>query len=189
MLVKELYVCFSKDFNSMDDELQKNIYDHFFYINYKTVFSFVRNHYSTEDIIQEAFIRVIRKPPKYVNDKQLISWIFTLTRNVTLNYIRKNRRQNQCINIDDLTTQIVDKHNITDMEVMRRCAFHTIMSKLNTLKPTYKQALYLQVIEQLTYKEIAAKLHVTEGVVRQTLYRARKEMRERLEQEWSEAIM
>jgi DNA-directed RNA polymerase specialized sigma24 family protein len=56
------------------------------------VFFILRDHAACEDVIQDAFIRVIEKSPKTLDETKVTAWIKTVTRNATYNYLRKNKK-------------------------------------------------------------------------------------------------
>ncbi len=62
----------------------------------------VKDHAATEDIIQEAFLKVIRNVPIVDNETQLKSWLKVVVRNTTYNYIRKNKKNCNQIDSDNV---------------------------------------------------------------------------------------
>lgn len=63
----------------------------------KAVFSFimtyVKNSYSAEDLMQDTFIQIIKHPKKFDDTDNGMAYILTIARNLSLNFIKKEKRQ------------------------------------------------------------------------------------------------
>jgi RNA polymerase sigma-70 factor (ECF subfamily) len=57
---------------------------------YTYILSITKNADASNDIIQDVFIRVYKKLGKYNEENKLKNWLFTLTRNITMDFFRKN---------------------------------------------------------------------------------------------------
>lgn len=149
----------------------------------------LRDHAAVEDIVQESFLRAVRKAPLLQEIDKYESWVKKLTRNVTLNHLRKHKR-----NRDELETDFMlcikeaapasDYLNSLDQEVELKLMREAIISYINQLSPSYRQIIAMKWIHNLSYKDMACELGVTEGVVRQRLFRARDVIKQRLLEEW-----
>jgi RNA polymerase sigma-70 factor, ECF subfamily len=67
-----------------------------------------------------------------------------------------------------------------ELKIMREA----IIAYINELSPAYRQIIAMKWIHNLSYKDMATELGVTEGVIRQRLYRARDAIRHKLLEEW-----
>ncbi|AQR77772.1 RNA polymerase sigma factor [Paenibacillus larvae] len=185
---KNLIQLFTADFLSMDKGMQEQIYKEFYMLVYPTIYFILRDHTLVEDLIQESFIRAIRKAPLLKEPEKYEGWLKKLTRNVTLNHLRKVKR-----NRDELDAEInlapreyvnwVPDTNL-EKEVELKMMQEAIIHYVNQLSPSYRQILAMKWIHHLSYKDMAEELGVTEGVVRQRLYRAREAIRQKLMEEW-----
>ncbi|WP_164815257.1 RNA polymerase sigma factor, partial [Paenibacillus macerans] len=158
-----------ENFSLLNNDRQKKVFKHFYRSYYNFVNSTVRNHYSTEDILQEAFIRIIGRDLTKINENKLKPWLLTVTRNTTLNYIRKYRRDSCSVNIDDIINKLHDSNNIAEYMKLK-----SLLHDITELPLKLRETIYLRVVKQLSYKEIANILMITEGSVKQNIYRARK---------------
>ena len=66
------------------------------------IYFILRDHAAVEDIIQESFLRAVRKAPLLTEIDKYESWVKKLTRNVTLNHLRKHKR-----NRDELEVELM----------------------------------------------------------------------------------
>ncbi|OPH60250.1 RNA polymerase subunit sigma-70 [Paenibacillus ferrarius] len=186
---KSLRLIFSSDFYTLDKSTQEQIYQEFYIFVYPMIYFILRDHAGVEDIIQESFLRAVRKAPLLQEIDKYESWIKKLTRNVTLNHLRKHKR-----NRDELETELLlsmkesaptSEYLVSlDKEVELKLMREAIITYINQLSPAYRQIIAMKWIHNLSYKDMANELGVTEGVVRQRLFRARDVIKQRLLEEW-----
>ncbi|NOU70601.1 sigma-70 family RNA polymerase sigma factor [Paenibacillus sp. LMG 31458] len=180
---------FSSDFYTLDKSVQEQIYQEFYLLVYPMIYFILRDHAAVEDIIQESFLRAVRKAPLLNEIDKYESWVKKLTRNVTLNHLRKHKR-----NRDELEAELklcikeaapTSEYLVPlDQEVELKLMREAIITYINQLSPSYRQIIAMKWIHNLSYKDMANELGVTEGVVRQRLFRARDVIKQRLLEEW-----
>jgi RNA polymerase sigma-70 factor (ECF subfamily) len=186
---KYLAELFTNDFHTLDKGLQEQVYQEYYLFVYPTIYFILRDHTGVEDIIQESFLRAVRKAPLLKEKDKYEGWIKKLTRNVTLNHLRKHKR-----NRDELDAESVfimkesgpsaQKTIPLEKEVELKIMREAIVAYINELSPAYRQIIAMKWINNLSYKDMASELGVTEGVIRQRLYRARDAIRQRFLEEW-----
>ncbi|NLO69014.1 MAG: sigma-70 family RNA polymerase sigma factor [Bacteroidales bacterium] len=66
----------------------------------RTARGFVRNDEDARDITQEVLIDIIRNIHKFRFQSGLNTWIYRITVNQSLNYLRNNKKRSNTINID-----------------------------------------------------------------------------------------
>lgn len=185
-----LTLLFTHDFMKLDHEVQERIYHDFYLLVYRSVFFILRDHAATEDIIQEAFLRAIAKAPMLDEQEKHESWLKKLTRNVTLNHLRKLKRNREELSdnsqyvVRETAAALDQVPGRLEKEVELKFLRDSIIRYVNDLIPSYRQILAMKWIYNMSYKEMADELELSEGAVRQRLYRAREAIRKRLEQEW-----
>ncbi|GJM11889.1 MAG: RNA polymerase sigma factor ECF family 11 [Pseudohongiella sp.] len=82
-------------FNQLFERFRKKIY--------ALGMKLTRNETLANDLIQEAMLNVWQKAPLYDLDKGTArGWIFTLSRNRCFDMLRKQKRQPNCIDADDI---------------------------------------------------------------------------------------
>lgn len=185
---KNLILLLTADISLLDHDVQKQIYYEFYKLVYPMVIFILKDHSVAEDVIQEAFMRAIRKPPKIIEEDKLKAWIKTVTRNVTYDYLRKyNRTRDELVSesvFNDEVLSVQGADTAVDDQVQFNLLKETIKQYIENLKPEYQQIIKMKWKKDLSYKEMAEELGVTVGTVRQRLYRAREDIKERLHKEW-----
>lgn len=183
-----LILLYDADFYSLSESLQREVYREFYTLVYPLVFAMVRDHGAAEDIIQDAFLRAIDKAAQVEEPEKFESWLKTLTKNYTLSSLRKWSRQRDELLSDDVFLykefSMSGEALPVDKEVELTMMKEAIARYLDRLKPEYRQIVEMRWIHNLSYKEMADALQVTEGSIRQKLFRAREAIKNKLKEEW-----
>lgn len=135
-----------------------------------------------EDVIQEAFYKIISISPTIKHSSNFNAWITKVTKNTAYDMLRKGK-----IKLNIYLSDISEVKNFfaiensfalesTDLLVEKKIRNEILMSLLDNLKYDYKIVLYLHYIKDLSYQEIADKLGISQNVLRQRLVRARKKL-------------
>lgn len=187
--MKSLREIFNSDFNTLDKSLQEQIYKEFYLLVYPMINFILRDHSAVEDIIQESFLRAVHKAPLLTEIDKYESWLKRLTRNVTLNHLRKHKRNRDELEMEMLfsvkeSAPTSDYSVSPDIEVETKVMREAVIAYINQLSPAYRQIIAMKWIHNLSYKDMASELNVTEGVVRQRLFRARDAIKQKFLDEW-----
>jgi len=130
------------------------------------------------ELAQEAFIKVFKSINSFRADSEFGTWIYRITVNVCLDYIRKRKKQTQMI-VEDLGEDDYILHNTPSREMSpgeyaeARETAREINHALEELKDEQKAMIVLRDIEGFTYNEIANMLQISEGTVKSRINRAR----------------
>jgi RNA polymerase sigma-70 factor (ECF subfamily) len=137
-----------------------------------------------EDIAQQVFIRVWKSARRYVPRAKFTTWLLKITRNLVFNELRRAKRRAQVplqpdpgaeeIPLKDETNPAPDASLLEDE--LQRAIEEAIMQ----LPESQRIALVLRRYEQLSYEEIAEVLDLSVPAVKSVLFRARTELRSRL---------
>jgi RNA polymerase sigma-70 factor, ECF subfamily len=127
-----------------------------------------------EDVVQETFLKVRDHGQSIQRTESFKSWIFRIARNEALMQLRKRgldgQFEDESVWSDETPHQqfIALEHS----DIVNRL--------LNSMKHEYREVLVLLVYENMTYAEIATVTGATESSVKSRIFRARKEMIEKL---------
>lgn len=171
----------SSHFFSLSTEIQEEIYDAFYDLTYGSILYMTHDHYATEDLIQEAFLKTIYKSPAVENERKLIGWIKVIVRNLVLNYLRKMKNSRHYIEVGSvfIETTSCGTTDSVESQIEAKLFEEQILHYLNEIKPEYRSLIELRWKLGLSYHEIAQELNTTEERVRQKLHRARDLLKHR----------
>jgi RNA polymerase sigma-70 factor (ECF subfamily) len=138
---------------------------------YRIAYAVLHDEGLAEDAVSEAFIRIINKLHKLhdCRSPKTKSYIVKVIKSTSINIYRKNKRQyNQEIPIDE-AMQIADKTQ--ELETSEK-----IESLLVNLNDTDKRIISLRYKEDMSWKEVADILSLTEANVRKRFERVKKRL-------------
>ncbi len=131
-----------------------------------------------DDLEQEVYIKVWKNSDKYIDKGSFKSWINTIAKNVSKDYL-KTRKTNSTSDETVLNT-IKDQRTTPDLRLVQNERQTTIINAVNHLKPKFKQVIILCEIQGYSYEECAQKLKCPLGTVKSRIYNAKKELAEKL---------
>lgn len=142
-----------------------------FYLN-----SYVSNIHIAEELAEDTFFKLMIKKPKYREKYAFKTWLYTIGRNVAIDYIRKNARL-LATPIEDLEEMLWDEETLEKSYIREesRIALHRALAGL---KPEYRQILYLVYFEDFSNEQAARVMKKSRHQVETLLYRAKKALRE-----------
>ncbi|WP_106767690.1 RNA polymerase sigma factor [Paenibacillus faecalis] len=182
-----LQLLLTADFNSISEPLQEEVYYEFYDLVYGQIMYVVRDHAAAEDIIQESFIKVISKKPVFENENKLKAWLRVVSKNTTMNYLRKNKKYRNQVDVDRVfigEEELVATSTNVEHQVESKMMEESIKGYMEQLKPEYRLLIEYRWKHGLSYKEIAKLLDTREDIVKQRLFRARESVKKMLYREW-----
>ena len=165
--------------SKIDEKELKNLFDEFkednksnfekFYLKYNKLvygiaFSILKNKEDSEDIVQIVFSKLYSLSKENYPSKTEASWIYSLTKNETISFLRK---QSNNINFDNIY-EIQDYNNEIN-NVIDKIEFNSLIDKLNELE---KQIVSLKIISGFSFDEIGRLLKLPTGTVKWKYYKS-----------------
>ncbi|MGM1044596.1 RNA polymerase sigma-70 factor, ECF subfamily [Paenibacillus uliginis N3/975] len=182
-----LQLLLAADFNEISEPMQEEVYYEFYDLVYGQIMYVLRDHAAVEDIIQESFIKVITSKPVFDNINKLKAWLRVVSKNTTMNYLRKNKKYRNQVDVDRVfisEEELVASSTNVEHQVESKMMEESIKKYLEQLKPEYRLLIEYRWKHGLTYKEIAELLNTREDIVKQRLFRARESVKKMLYREW-----
>ena len=143
--------------------------------------SFVGNIQTAEELAEDTFVLLGIKKPKDKGKGSFKTWLYTIGRNVAIDYLRRNSKRNE-ISINDYLEIVSEEQNLelAYIKEERKITVHHAMVKL---KSEYRQILWLIYFEEFSNKEAAAVMKKSVHNIETLIYRARKALKSQLEME------
>lgn len=145
---------------------------------YNFIFRILPEKETTEDILQDTFLRVFNQRKNYSPDYALSTWVYTIALNLARSELRK-RKLRKYLSLDFLKEESdVELPDKTNQEPGK---LKPLLDKaIKGLPEEYRTAFILCDIERLPYHEIAEIMRVPVGTVKSRINRARTMLREKL---------
>lgn len=134
-----------------------------------------------EDAAQEAFVAAWRGLPRFRGECKFSTWLYRLTTNAAIDYLRREQKQRTEGGLDDLL--LADDSPSPQEQAERSETQQRVRKALAALSDEHRQILLLRYMQELDYGEIAHALHISEGTVKSRINRAKTRLRELLAQE------
>ncbi len=137
---------------------------------------------TNEDLEQEVFVRVWKNKDKYTEKGSLRSWINTVAKNISKDYLRlASRRHEQNATSDDEVVNAIKDTKVTpELRLQSKIREKRIIKAIDNLRPKLKEVIMLCDIEGYTYEEAAATLNVPIGTIKSRIFTAKKELAQKL---------
>ncbi|RYF88832.1 MAG: sigma-70 family RNA polymerase sigma factor [Chitinophagaceae bacterium] len=129
-----------------------------------------------KDMTQEVFINVWNALPKFRNDASPKTWIYRITVNTCLLYIRDNKKKQ----VAELDESVHDSHTpASEHNPEEHAALYRAIGEL----PSLDRLIMMLVLEEIPYDEIAKITGINSINLRVKIHRIKKKMNELLKTE------
>lgn len=148
-------------------------------------YRFLLDKQDAEDIAQEVFIEVYRSIKLFKGNAKLSTWIYRIAISKSLDELKKRNRKKRLsslgkmLHIDDLA-HLIAGGKMPDTILQEKEGFREIMQALNSLPDNQRVAFTLSKIDGYSNTEIAEIMNTTTIAVESLIYRAKKNMTDKL---------
>lgn len=156
-----------------DTKAQAELYQLFSGKLFSVCLKYCKNYAEAEDNLQDAFVTIFSKISQYNNTGSFEGWLKRITINTAL-----QRYRNQGV------FEIIDDTNIEDVEVNVEeddITLEFLLQIIQELPDRYRLVFNLYVLDGFSHKDIANMLEITTGTSKSNLARARKILKDRIE--------
>jgi RNA polymerase sigma factor (sigma-70 family) len=125
-------------------------------------FTYVLDPDDAQDVVQEAFLRLLRWGRDHHQEPASLPWMYTVTRNLALDHLRMKRRE--------LSVRVAEwSVHAPDLEVQV-----AVRATIDRMPPRDREVLWLFYYEDWPAADIAREMNMTPNAVRLRLVRARQ---------------
>ncbi|WP_096155892.1 MULTISPECIES: RNA polymerase sigma factor [Bacillus] len=147
---------------------------------YSYVFLMVRNAAVSEDITQDTFVQVYRKLDTFQQRASISTWIISIARNRTIDYIRKQKK----FIFFSIEKSVIKDNNPTPAEIIEKGeAVVALFEGIKQLKWEYQEILILRKIKELSMEEASQITGWSISKVKSTTTRALAALRKVMKKE------
>lgn len=150
--------------------------------NVKNIIHLITNQ-DNEDLEQEVYVKAWKNAEKYEERGNFKSWINTIAKNVSKDYLKSAYFKNTINSTSDevVLGSIKDSKSSPETTVVQSERQKRIISAIEELKPKLKETIMLCEINGYTYEDAAKKLNCPIGTIKSRIYNAKKELAIKLE--------
>ena len=134
---------------------------------YRMAFFMLSNTHDAEDAVQETYVRMLVKKPKFADEEHGKAWLLRVCINICKNQIRFWKRHPQ-YELEEIPIKI---DSFKEWELLH---------EISRLRGKSKEVLILFAVEGYSIKEISAMLKISESAIKKRLQRGREELSRQL---------
>jgi len=139
----------------------------------------VRNEHDARDVVQEAFLRAFKFFDGFHGTNGR-SWLLTIVRNTSFNWLRKQRKNQDHAAFDEELHGLENAPGEPLAPLLQGAEREMVRAALEQLPVEFREVTILRELEEMSYKEIAEIIGVPIGTVMSRLARGRKQLQSRL---------
>ena len=168
---------FEEDVQAADDCSIEVLIERYRQLIYGIALSGTGNAHDAEDVFQETFLALVRSKKTFASEEHLKAWLIR----VVLNQCKKKYYHEQ--KYQPTKKETIDYLVEQTKEEADNGSEH-LHEMLYTLSEKYRKVIVLYYMEEMTTKEIANILRISESTVRKRLQRGRDMLRQKGEGQW-----
>ncbi|HVK58646.1 MAG TPA: sigma-70 family RNA polymerase sigma factor [Candidatus Kapabacteria bacterium] len=152
------------------------------------IYRTLRDSTEAEDLAQNVFVQVFKSADRYRVEAKFSTWLFTITRNLCLNEIRRRSRHpaeslDAAENPDDDSAgrQFEDRKNTSAPDLLLRDELtHKVEEALESLPENQRTAILLFKEKDMSYEEISKILDCSLSATKSLIHRGRETLKQKL---------
>jgi RNA polymerase sigma-70 factor (ECF subfamily) len=138
-----------------------------------------------EDIAQQVFIRIWKSAARYEPQAKFTTWLFTITRNLVFNEVRRRQRK-PTVSVqerEETTHRVIEdaQGSSPDEDLLHAELEAAVDRAIAALPEKQRLAVILRRYEDMPYEEIGTVLSMSVPAVKSLLFRARTELKQSLQ--------
>lgn len=158
----------------------EKVYKEYFNDVYLYIKRLSGDEHIAEDITSETFFKALKSIDSFRGECEIRVWLCQIAKNSYYTYVKKNSKVQ---NVDEAELiNLPDNKNNVENEVQSKLQAFAIQKVLHEIDEPYREVFMWRVYADLSFKEIAGIFNKNENWACVTYHRARKLIKERLEE-------
>lgn len=166
----------------------ESVYREYYQRLYTFAFRMTGNIEDSEEILQTAFINAFKAYDSFEGKSSVYTWLYKIVHNAAKNYYKKSRRlpaieysESHGISQQEFYDHINSFGKVEEAVIVNLTRETCLQMFMNCMPPKYRAVYTLRVVLDLSTKETAEVLEISENAVKVNLYRARKITRDHID--------
>ncbi|WP_257535537.1 RNA polymerase sigma factor [Mesobacillus foraminis] len=147
---------------------------------YGTILRMTRNQQDAADLVQEVFIKVYHQLGKFDGQGSFSSWIYRVAINHCMDEFRKKRHK---MVENEMREDHIRDSNHPEVIFLKKERNRQLEKLIGCLPEEERMIILLRYVNELSYSEIGELMNLPLATVRNKLHRAKKKLRETIQQE------
>ena len=161
MKKQDLHIIF-QNLQHGDSNILNNLYNEYNRLIYGIAFSILKNKEDSEDIVQIVFMKIFQMDKTKLPTNNEASWLYSLTKNETLNYLRKKKQE---LNLDEI--YYISEEDKELNKIIDNDSYNRLIAKLDKQG---QEIVSLKILSNMSFREISLLLSIPMGTVQWKYY-------------------
>lgn len=181
----------NKFVNDNDDQAFELIVSRYMEKIYNLAYRITRDHYKSEDVLQEVYITLIKKLHTFRGESKFSSWLYRITANASYMLLRAEKKYEHDLSLEDyvpydskgtLMGRIHHKDwsSRPDIVIYIKEALEILEKAVDELPEAYRVVFYLRDIEGLSNEEVSQVLEISVPAAKSRIHRSRLYIRDKV---------
>ena len=145
--------------------------EHYWDRLYRWLYHLTHDRHTAEDLVQESLLKAFAGLKKFQAGTNFAAWLFRIAHNNYANQCRASSRPREALPED-----VADQQRGPLEEAISAEALQNLARAIKRLPPEFRAALLLRVEEDLSFRQIAEVLDLTEETARWRVFKARQKL-------------
>lgn len=155
---------------------QKALYQLYYGYAMKICLRYANDKDEALELVNDGFMKVFTKIHLYQPSHPFKSWLSTIMIHTAIDHCRKKIKLQY---MEDLE----NANNLSEQDyILANLNYQDLVKLVQKLSTAYRTVFNLFVIDGFSHQEIAQKLSISEGASKSNLFKARKQLREMIEE-------
>ncbi|WP_016778492.1 RNA polymerase sigma factor [Anaerophaga thermohalophila] len=146
---------------------------------FQTSMGFLHNADDAEDLTQDIFVKVWHSLKSFDGRSTFSTWLYRIAVNQAINRVRKNKLRS-FVGINNEVNESQYSGNYAEENLEREEQKKQIWQAINKLKSNQKKAFVLFYYQELSIKEVAEVMDMSQKATESLVFRARKNLQKAL---------
>jgi len=142
---------------------------------YNYCWQMTRHSAQSEDLVQEVFIKILRKAGTFRGQGSFKAWMFNIARNITFDYLRKAKRQATEQVSEEMANELVD-HRSAEQAAAGMQNVGILAAALRNLPAAVQEVIWLGRFEFSSYEDLGQALGCKTATARVRMHRAMQQL-------------
>lgn len=143
---------------------------------YRYLFSRIGNQAEAEDATAQTFLAALERFQSYRHDGYFASWLFSIARNKSVDYFRKQRKETSL----DAVEFVHDETNLLQ-QIIKTERISSLSKLIGSLPDDEQELIRLRFVADLSFAEIGHILGQKEDTIKKSIYRLLARLKAQLE--------
>lgn len=151
-----------------------DIYKSYGKLVYKYIFCLCNDKSLAEDIVQETFLVAVENIDKFKGESKISVWLCSIAKYIWYRNLREKKKVNK-IPLDEIENSLIFDDQIEE-KILQKEEKIELYKKIQKLDNETKNIMYLRLLGNLNYEEIADILGKTPNFVRVKFFRGKEKI-------------